>query len=71
MFGGPNGSGKSTIYNHIESSYDLGYYINADELEKLLVKQGFIELSEYGIKGYSQFQLKTYIKNHSLKYKAK
>lgn len=69
-FGGPNGSGKSTIYNTIESNYDLGYYINADEIEKLLIKQNFIDLSAYGIQDYTQSKLNSYVKNHSLKAKA-
>lgn len=32
MFAGPNGSGKSTIFNQISSSFDIGIYLNADDL---------------------------------------
>lgn len=49
IFGGPNGSRKSTIVEQIDSKYDLGYYINADDLEKLLKSTQKLELSNYGI----------------------
>lgn len=34
VFAGPNGSGKSTIEDLIASKYNLGYFINPDEIEK-------------------------------------
>ena len=49
MFGGPNGSGKSSVLRNIDRRYQIGYYINADEIENLLKTQGFLNLSNYGI----------------------
>jgi predicted ABC-type ATPase len=50
IFAGPNGSGKSTLFNELKKSYDPGYFINADELEKKLSTNGFINLSDIGLK---------------------
>ncbi len=36
VFAGPNGSGKSTLFNEFKNNYNPGYFINPDELEKLL-----------------------------------
>lgn len=36
LFAGPNGSGKSTLIKEIAKSYYIGYFINADEIEKKL-----------------------------------
>ena len=36
VFAGPNGSGKSSLLEQIPKSVPLGYYINADEIEKLI-----------------------------------
>jgi len=49
MFGGPNGSGKSSVLRNIDRLYQIGHYINADEIENLLKNQGFLNLSDYGI----------------------
>lgn len=49
VFGGPNGSGKSTILEQIDSKYNIGYYVNADEIEKLLKSTQFVDLSNFGI----------------------
>jgi predicted ABC-type ATPase len=32
IFAGPNGSGKSTLINEIQSKFNLGKYVNADEI---------------------------------------
>ncbi len=46
MFAGPNGSGKSTIKDYLPA-HQIGAYLNADELEKLLYKTQTIDLSTY------------------------
>ncbi len=46
MFAGPNGSGKSTL-NSIISKELLGVYINPDEIEKEIVKFGFLDMLIY------------------------
>jgi len=49
VFAGPNGSGKSSLLKYIPKEVPLGYYINADEIEKLIVKGQEINLKVYGI----------------------
>ncbi len=50
VFAGPNGSGKSTLFDEFKKKYDPGYFINADELEKLLKTKGLIDLNDIGVK---------------------
>lgn len=47
MFAGPNGSGKSTLIEDVKKHYNVGYFINADVIEKQLKTQGFINCEEY------------------------
>lgn len=49
IFAGPNGSGKSTMLRQIKQRVALGVYINADELEKLIIAGKGIKLEHYGI----------------------
>jgi predicted ABC-type ATPase len=49
IFAGPNGSGKSSLLERIPDSVPLGYYINADEIEKQIASNVGISLSIYGI----------------------
>ncbi len=48
MFAGPNGSGKSTLTAAINPRL-LGVYVNPDEIEKTIVRFGFLDLSAYGV----------------------
>ena len=68
MFAGPNGSGKSTL-NSIISRALLGVYINADEIEKEIKKNGFLDLYHYGITSDKKTVL-SFFKNHPLLIKA-
>lgn len=54
MFAGPNGSGKSTLIQEVRRSYNVGYFINADEIEFLLTKQKYLECSHFFPKAISQ-----------------
>ncbi|MCU0348548.1 MAG: zeta toxin family protein [Saprospiraceae bacterium] len=57
VFAGPNGSGKSAVYNLVRQQYRIGYYVNADNIEKELREKGFIQLSDLGIQiSPDQFQ---------------
>ena len=47
MFAGPNGSGKSRLNNYVNKKW-LGVYVNADELEKQLRKEG-VRLSDFKV----------------------
>lgn len=48
MFAGPNGSGKSTIKSVIPSAL-LGVYINPDEIEEAIQKQGFLDFQAFSV----------------------
>lgn len=46
MFAGPNGSGKSTIKEYLPP-HQIGAYLNADELEKVLLQTQVVDLKSY------------------------
>jgi predicted ABC-type ATPase len=48
IFAGPNGSGKSSLLKMIPDSVPLGFYINADNIEKLIARRR-IKLKDFGI----------------------
>ena len=48
MFAGPNGSGKSTIKDTLPSQW-LGVYINADDMEKSIRANGFLNLADFEV----------------------
>jgi len=48
MFAGPNGSGKSTLKSYLPAAL-LGVYLNPDEMEQEISKQGFLDFSAYGV----------------------
>lgn len=70
VFGGPNGSGKSTILEQIDSKYNIGYYVNADEIEKLLKSTQFVDLSNFGIQDYKSSKFRKLLASHSIVKKA-
>jgi len=49
VFAGPNGSGKSTLLKRIPETVPIGYYINADEIEKRLISGKGVNLNDFGI----------------------
>ncbi|ADF51760.1 MAG: toxin [Zunongwangia sp.] len=73
MFAGPNGSGKSTVFNEIKEQYDfdLGIYLNADEIEKKLKKKNSIAISDYNLSVNIGNKFNDFISSHSLFKKAK
>jgi predicted ABC-type ATPase len=48
MFAGPNGSGKSTLKSVLPREL-LGIYLNPDEIEQDIRKQGFLDFTAYGV----------------------
>jgi predicted ABC-type ATPase len=53
MFAGPNGSGKSTIKAAVESMIGpelLGVYINADDIEAAIRRDGGLDISSFSVK---------------------
>ena len=47
MFAGPNGSGKSTLISEISKDFNLGYFVNADEIQNVFSKQHFLDCADY------------------------
>jgi predicted ABC-type ATPase len=70
VFAGPNGSGKSTIFNQIEKEFDLGSYINPDNIEQVLRSQGRIDLGSFGLDLTSK-KVNRFVAQHSIREKAK
>lgn len=64
IFAGPNGSGKSTIKEMLPPQW-LGVYVNADELETRLKRDGGIDLGEFGIDS-SQSAIDSFLKASGL-----
>jgi predicted ABC-type ATPase len=48
MFAGPNGSGKSTLKTVLPMEL-LGVYLNPDEIESQIRRQGFLAPEDYGL----------------------
>jgi len=71
MYAGPNGSGKSTVYKRLKSKFNIGTYVNADDIEKDLTNSKKFEISKYGIrKNITSKYFSSFINNHSLFEKA-
>ncbi len=49
VFAGPNGSGKTTMINKLKNLIPFGVYINADDIEKTLFENKFIDFNEFKI----------------------
>lgn len=47
FFAGPNGSGKTTLIKKISEHFEIGYLINADNIEAELKDKGYIDCAEY------------------------
>ena len=47
IFAGPNGSGKSTIINELQLNYNLGVFLNADEIQAKLNQNRFLDYTAY------------------------
>lgn len=58
IFAGPNGSGKSTLFHEFSKKYKTGFFVNADELEKKLATDGFINLQLLGLTATQENLLK-------------
>lgn len=52
VFAGPNGSGKTTYLKRLlgDNKVNLGYYVNADDLETTLKNGDGIHFNDYGLK---------------------
>lgn len=71
MFAGPNGSGKSTVYRSLKDKFNIGTYVNADDIEKDLTNSTEFQISKYGIKkNTTSKEFSSFIDNHTLFKKA-
>jgi predicted ABC-type ATPase len=52
LIAGPNGSGKTTLTHFLRQQLNLnfGYYINADDLEMWLKRNGRISFHRFGLR---------------------
>jgi predicted ABC-type ATPase len=52
VFAGPNGSGKTTIFKGIlqEKNVNVGFFVNADEIESQLQTHHHLNLNNFGLK---------------------
>jgi len=64
VFAGPNGSGKSTITSVISQEI-LGIYINPDDMEKEIRKEGHLDLRKYQIE-FNKMEILSFFQNSSL-----
>jgi predicted ABC-type ATPase len=69
MWAGPNGSGKSTL-NGIVPPNLIGFYVNADDIEKQVKATGVLDLSTFNIRTSSE-AFHEFIDEHSLLVKFK
>ncbi|MBO9613438.1 MAG: zeta toxin family protein [Dyadobacter sp.] len=66
VFAGPNGSGKTTIFRQIAEKFDIGYYVNADDLEVQLINTKKIELTPFGLTDLQEYEFAHFQNNHSI-----
>lgn len=64
MFAGPNGSGKSTLIKAIRDEFNIGYFVNADEIENSLNKHKYLLLENYLKKKIMQDDWEDFAKNY-------
>jgi predicted ABC-type ATPase len=65
IFAGPNGSGKTTVNAELKGQFNLGYYLNADDLCLKAQKEGFIDFSVFGLSP-SLEEVKSFFFDHNL-----
>jgi predicted ABC-type ATPase len=70
VFAGPNGSGKSTIFDQIQKSFDIGYYVNPDLIESELKQNKKLDLSSFGLTDLNALEFQKFIEEHSIIKKA-
>ncbi len=65
MFAGPNGSGKSTIKDMLPRQL-LGVYINADDMEQAIRRDGCLDVAAFGVETTSDEILKFFLNSSFL-----
>jgi predicted ABC-type ATPase len=69
IFAGPNGSGKSSLYQKLQGQFNLGHYLNPDELHQQVVRSQALNFDAYGI-APKQSEWKRFWSTHGLAEKA-
>lgn len=65
IFAGPNGSGKTTVNENLKGQFNLGYYLNADDLYLEVEKNKRVSLADYNLSP-SLAELKSFFCGHNL-----
>ena len=65
IFAGPNGSGKSTLYKQLVGQFNLGHYLNPDDLHQMLGKSLMLDLRDFDASA-KQSEWVAFWKNHGL-----
>lgn len=64
MFAGPNGSGKTTLIEDINKRFNIGYFINADNIEALLESQQHLDCSGFFPEPIFPEELEMFLSNY-------
>jgi len=70
LIGGPNGSGKSTIIYELGKKYDIGIYLNPDDIGHELAESGKYNIGPLSLKEDNPNKFARFVKSHSLTEKA-
>jgi predicted ABC-type ATPase len=65
IFAGPNGSGKTTLNMALQGAFNLGHYLNADDLFKKVQYESCIDFKVYNL-APSVGELEAFIQQHGL-----
>jgi predicted ABC-type ATPase len=66
LFAGPNGSGKSSVFSLIATQYQVGAYVSADELRRMLETSAGVRLSHF-LPTLSSGDFESYYSGHPLR----
>lgn len=69
IFAGPNGSGKSSLYQKLQGQFNLGHYLNPDELHQQVATSKILDLNAIGVTP-KQSEWKKFWNKHGLAEKA-
>lgn len=64
MFAGPNGSGKSTLIKEISREFNVGYFINADQIEASLNSKKYLDCLAFSPKPISDEKWKAFLSTY-------
>lgn len=65
IFAGPNGSGKSTLSRQLQGQFNLGHYLNPDDLHQTVCKTLMLDFSAFNASAI-QSEWVSFWKNHGL-----